>query len=233
MTPPSSDTLPRRSWCRAILLALALLGAAATGQAQDEWRVRRDADGIEIATRPVEGSPFHEVRGRMTLDAPVAAIVAALRDKTVAPQWIAYCAEASVLARPSETEALTYTWNDMPWPVRDRDIVMRVFWARDAGTGVVRMEAQAEADSAPPVEGRTRIEYVRTRWRLVPGADGTVDAEFRTHVDPASRVPAWLSNALLGDAPFRSMQRLRELLADGRYDEARFAFLEETVAGSP
>lgn len=230
MLLPSMVSRPRLG---PVLVLLALFAAASVTRAEDAWRVRRDADGIEIATRPVEGSPFHEVRGRVTLDAPMAAIVAVLRDKTVAPRWIAYCAEARILERPSETEALTYTWNDMPWPVRDRDIVMRVFWSRDAETGVVSMDAHAEAGSAPSVAGRTRLEYVRTRWRLVPGPGGSVDAEFRTHVDPASRVPAWLSNALLGDAPYRSLESMRALLGEGRYEEARFAFLgEASAAGS-
>jgi hypothetical protein len=212
-----------------LLAAAALLAVLAAGPARaDEasWTVRRTDDGIEVATRPVNGSAYAEVRARAKLDAPLAAVVALLRDKSAAPRWIAYCAESRVVATVSGTEVLTYTWNDMPWPVRDRDVVMRVRWFRDPDSGVVRMAATAEGDAVPHVRGRTRIETARTGWTLTPLPGGGVHAEFRSHVDPASAVPAWLSNALVVGAPHDTLRRMRAVLAEGAYSDASVDVLE-------
>ena len=215
----------RRSATCTLLLALGLSLAQALAAEEAPWTIRRDVDGIEVATRAVPGSPHTEVRARMRVDAPLAAVVALLRDKSVAPEWIAYCADSFVIEAPSETEALTYTWNAMPWPVRDRELVMRVRWFRDAGSGVVRMEARAEAAGGPSVAERIRITDARTGWTLAPNGDGSVDVEFRSHVDPASPVPAWLLNRLLVNAPHGTLERMRALLTEERYRSAELDFI--------
>ncbi|MEE4300796.1 MAG: START domain-containing protein [Pseudomonadales bacterium] len=208
-----------------MLTLLWLSLAAAAGAAEAGWTVRRDADGIEVSTRSAPDSPHAEVRARMRLEAPLAAVVALLRDKAAAPEWIAYCEESYVLETPSATEDVTYTWNAMPWPVRDRELVMRVRWSRDPATGAVRMEAEAQAEGGPHVPGRVRITDARTGWTLQPTSDDHIDVEFRSHLDPASPIPAWLLNRLLVNAPHQTLARMRDLLAEGRYRSAELEFL--------
>lgn len=216
--------------CRTVIATLALLLAGSIPAVAEEdgapWKVRRDRDGIEVSVRPVEGSPHAQIRARMVLDVPVASIVALLRDKDACGEWIAYCAEARVLERFGKRGALSYTWTDMPWPIRDRDVVARVRLERDADTGVVRFSADADPEALPEESGRVRLRHASTRWVLTPTEAG-VDIELRTHVDPASAVPAWILNSLIVDAPHGTLTRMRDLLLTGRYAEADLALFED------
>ena len=214
---------------RLITLLILLCAGSLPVLAEDDgaaWKVRRDRDGIEVSVRPVEGSPHAQIRARMVLDVSVASIVALLRDKDACRDWIAYCAEARVLERFGKRRALSYTWTDMPWPIRDRDVVARVYLERDAASGVVRFSADADPEALPEESGRVRLRHASTRWVLTPTGQG-IDIELRTHVDPASAVPAWILNSLIVDAPHGTLSRMRDLLQSGRYAEADLALFED------
>lgn len=88
--------------------------AAAIGFERDDWSIRRQEDGIEVATRSVADSKHDAVRARMTVKSSLAEVVALLKDEKACSEWAAYCAEANVLDERGETEAWIYTWNDMP-----------------------------------------------------------------------------------------------------------------------
>ena len=214
---------------RLIALLILLSAGSPPARAGDDgaaWKVRRDRDGIEVSVRPVQGSPHAQIRARMVLDVSVASIVALLRDKDACGDWIAYCAEARVLERFGKRQALSYTWTDMPWPIRDRDVVARVYLERDAASGVVRFSADADPEALPEESGRIRLRHASTRWVLTPTDEG-IDIELRTHVDPASAVPAWILNSLIVDAPHGTLSRMRNLLQSGRYADADLALFDD------
>lgn len=210
-----------------LALAMPLASEAASVVAADAegWIIRRQEDGIEVATCPVADSKHDAVRARMTVDASLAEIVALLKDEDACSEWAAYCAEADVLAERGETEAWVYTLNDMPWPVRDREVVSHIKWRRDAETGVVHMEGRAVDDPIEKTGNRVRLHDARSTWTLEPLADGGVRVEIVSHVNPSSLVPAALLNSMLVEAPHDTLRRMRTLLLTGRYANAEFDFL--------
>lgn len=217
-------------------LLLALAPAALAGQAEQEasspgafdWRLEREEDGIRVFTRAVEDSPYRAVRATMELDVAVSALVALVMDTDACPEWAAFCKEAFIVEPVSETEAWIYTHNDMPWPVTDRDAVSHVRWYRDLESGAVWMDAIADPEHMPEERGRVRLRDAVSSWRFAPLAHGTVEVSTEAHVDPAGPVPAWITNRLLVDAPLETMQKMRAVLATGRYDDASPDFLAET-----
>ena len=214
-----------------ILMLIPLLSAAAASEAASGvgegadagWIVRRDRDGIQIALRSVTGSRYQEVRGRMQLNASPAEVVGLLQDTNACKEWIAYCGSARIVEQVSAAEMVTYSWNDMPWPVGDRDVVARVRITLDSNTGAIRRVAQAEPDGVPVHPDRIRLRHATSIWTVTPNATGCA-VELRSHVDPASPLPAWLSNRLLVDAPFGTLGNLRTLVQTGRYSEATLRF---------
>lgn len=155
----------------------------------------------------------------MVVDSPIQALVAIIRDTEACREWAQFCAESYVHESLSAEEAYIYTLNDMPWPVADRDVLSHVTWTVDAETGQVDMEAVATQGILEPHPGHVRLTDARSHWTLRPLEDGRVEVETFAHVDPAGPVPAWITNRLLVDAPFRTLQQLRELGASGRYAE--------------
>lgn len=205
--PPAPLRCGVRTLQCVLLLCLGPLAAA-----EEAWRLEREADGIRVWTRPVAGSPHRAVRARTLMASPMEAIVTVLQDTDACREWAQFCAEARVHETLGEEEALIYTRNDLPWPVADRDVVSHVRWIRDDATGTVEMDAVATEGEMARQRGRVRLTDASSHWTLRPLAEG-IEVTTEAHVDPGGPVPAWLTNRLLVDAPFRTLQRLRELAA--------------------
>lgn len=143
------------SWIRR-LLALAPLGLPALASAQAD---------------PPDPLPSAVVVAR-TLDAPLSRVRSVLMDLERFGDWFPSISEWSVLSRDGDS-AVVYGRQSFPWPVRDRDYVVRYRWS-PTGAEVFLLTALALADAAPRSPPRTvRAEDFRTEWRLEPtGAAG-------------------------------------------------------------
>lgn len=190
-----------------------------------DWESKRLEDGIEVLTGNVEGSAFKAVRSVTTMVAPMAQLVAIIRDTANCSDLSELCKEAYAHKVVSETQLYIYNYNDLPWPVTDRDAMTHVVWSRDASTGTVRMKATVVGDIIPPKKKTIRLTYGETVWILTPQDSTTIKIVSESHIDPQGSVPAWITNKLLLDAPFDTLQNLRKLAASDRHATATFEFL--------
>ncbi len=191
----------------------------------------KDEDGIVVATKVVADSKFKAVQATMTVPARLEELVGLVRDVSACDQWAHLCKSSREIRVVSETELFVYSYNDLPWPVSDRDAVAHVNWSLDPVTGVVLMTANVVTDEVPevgkvpPVKGAVRLSYAMTSWRFLALPDGTTRVTTDAHVDPGGPLPAWVTNMLLVDAPFQTMTKMRDVVARGDYADAKFGFL--------
>ncbi len=216
----------------AALLAL-LAGASPAGAAAADWTLRRDAEGVRVWTRPVEGSAYHEFRGTVSVRAPVARVVTWIGDAERMPEWFFRCREAELVERLSPTEGVSYVVLHLPWPLADRESV--IHWRiadTEGGATVVRMENAP--DRLPPREGRVRVPNARGAWELTPQSDGTLEIALQMHFEPGGRLPGWIVNTVVVDMPYWTLRNLRDRLATGEphRDEERLV-RERPRAGAP
>ncbi|MCR9276512.1 MAG: START domain-containing protein [Pseudomonadaceae bacterium] len=210
----------------ALLLVSPFACVAAVGDDAAPWELKRDKDGITVYTRPVEGSNYRAVQAVMTVAATPSAAVALIFDTDACPQWADLCKESRVFEAVSETEMFVYTLNDIPWPVSDRDATTHVVWEHSESDGTVTMTATVVSDKLPKTGRTVRLSEGTTNWIFRPLPDGQLEITSRAHIEPGGAIPGWLSNRLLVDSPFTTMQGMRELLLSGRYDDVEIAFLD-------
>ncbi len=214
-------------WIFAAVLVLAS-PLVATAFAADEaaWELKRDKDGITVYTRPVEGSSYRAVQAVMTVATTPSAAVALIFDTDACPQWADLCKESRVFEEVSETEMFVYTLNDIPWPVSDRDATTHVVWEHSESDGTVTMTATVVSDKLPEEPRTVRLSEGTTNWIFRPLPDGQLEITSRAHIEPGGAIPGWLSNRLLVDSPFTTMEGMREQLLSGRYDDVEIAFID-------
>ena len=189
------------------------------------WEEQRDKKGIVIETSSVAGSPFKAVRGEMSVKASVSSLVALVQDLESCPDWAALCKEARVEKTVSDTETYAYIYNDIPFPVSDRDVYAHVIWVQDPESKKVSMTSTATAGGTPET-GAVRIQNAVSQWHFTPNNDGTTKVENFAHIDPNGPTPAWITNMMLVDSPFKSMQKMREIVEAGTYADVKIAFLQ-------
>lgn len=210
-----------------LLLAVALFTSQTVIGQDENWKLSRDQNGIRIYTRHVEGYAIDELRTQVTVNAPMNAVVAAITDADRYSEWIYSCTYSSVLNKISETEQYQYQVNDLPYPFSDRDIAIHFKIWQDAQTKKVYTSSVAVADYIPAKEGLVRLPVFVGGYEITPLAGGAISINYQVRFDPGGNIPDWLVNMFIVKAPYESTVRLRELIESGKYDSAKFMFLNQ------
>jgi hypothetical protein len=212
-----------------LVLLLSLLNQTALAAPEKTWELKRDNDGIQIYTKSLTGSKFKAVKAEMELAVPTRELVALVMDTEACPEWAALCKASEIVQQTSETDLHIYTLTQLPWPVKDRDAVTRVVWTLD-GSGKVTMSAEFVPGIVPETKKATRLTRGTTAFIFQPLDPAQTRVTSHAHIDPGGATPAWITNMLLVDSPFETMQGIRTLVTSGRYQDAQIEFLESAPA---
>ena len=206
------------------MFVLPVIGVAA----ELEWELKRDRDGIQIFTRSVEGSPYDAVRSVTEIEGVrLSALVALIEDAEACADWADRCAESYLVEQLSETESLVYTHNDMPFPVKDRDVVAHVVWQQEPDSLTVTMRSTATVGRMEEVSGRLRLTEANASWVFEPLQNGKVRITNEAHIDPGSALPGWVTNMLLVDTPFETLKAFVAEVHSSKYSNAEIGFVQE------
>lgn len=196
----------------ALLASMCAWGEGDTGG----WRPEKSGDGIHVYSRAVEGSSVRAVKAEVAVDAAFEDAVALLLDASQRPRWDELCTEASVVRQVSETEDVVYIHNDLPWPVSDRDMVLRRVWSVDADRSRAQIRASVIDGVLPEIAGRVRVTHADGVWTIKRGDATGVRITTEIHADPGGPVPDWLMNALSVQGPYKALRNIRHLLKSSR-----------------
>jgi hypothetical protein len=204
-----------------LLLPGTLYAQSPSDQATEDWELRKEENGIRVLTRPQPGSDFAAVRAEMVLqNVSLAALTALIEDPGACSLIESRCAEARVLERTSAQEMLLYRHNDMPFPIKDRDMVLRVNTVQNPETLQVAITLVSEDGILPENPRRVRLPSAALAWFFTPLAEDRVEVVSEGHIDPGASLPAWLLNRVLVDGPFATMEAVANTVAAAPFRDA-------------
>jgi len=199
--------------------------------AQDVWDLRKDEEGIQVYTRKVEGSPYDAVKAITVVEnVRLAAMIALVEDTAACSDWVDRCEESFLHERISATESYVYTHTNLPFPVKDRDMLSHVAWRQDPATLEVVMQSEATSDQLDDVRGRVRLVDGEVSWHFKPLGSGRVEITNHAHIDPNGPLPGWLVNLLLVDTPFETLKSFAAEITKPKYRDANIGFIQEPPA---
>lgn len=193
----------------------------------DDWILERDKNGVQVYSKPVAGSNLNAVRGVTTVQSSMNRLVTILRDPELRPRWDKLCGESYLYESISANEELVYVHSNMPWPVSDRDMLLRTVWEQDPTTLVVTMTGSGTQSILPEKPGRVRVIQANQDFILTPMGNGVVEVSSYIHLDPAGPLPAWLINSLSVESPYDALNRLKVLVDEPSIDDQFFEFISE------
>ncbi len=198
--------------------------------AETPWEEALARDGIVVHRRAAAGSPLHEVCGRGVVEAKLARVLAVLRDVAHEPEWIPKCSDASILEHRGGSVHIAYHRTSLPWPVADRDVVVRSEMTVDPDRRVVRIVTISTKDARlPPRQGVVRVPAMRAHWLLAPSEDGrATHVEYQAFAEPGGWVPSFLARWVSTELPYDTIVALRAQVKHRRYDH-----LARVLAASP
>ena len=183
-----------------------------TGAARAEtgdWVQERSELGITVFTRAVEGSSIREFRGEGLVRVPVDEILALLRTPARFKDWFPDTSESKGLPAQGG-DSYQYSVMDIPWPISDRDNVLRTRLQTDPDTGRVDIQIHAAPDAYPEQSGRLRVRKAHGSWLLDPRGPGETFVRFQMHLEPGGGLPDWMVNARTVGTPVRCARQFAQ-----------------------
>ena len=177
------------------------------------WSLKRDADGIKIYTRSVEGAS--DVKAlRVTLTAPgtPAQLAKVLMNIPGQKDWVYSTKSSKVLKKISDNEVIYYSEKAMPWPVTNRDAIMHLRITTVPGTGVMSVRANTTDYPVAEKEGVIRVPSSSVTWRITPTSGTEMKIEYEATLDPGGSVPAWVTNLFITKGPYETFKKLKAML---------------------
>lgn len=202
-------TKTKRPWL-VIFATLLSCFASASVTPPAEWEEIHRDELVTVYKKDVQGSDVLAVKGVGTLDAPFAKVVSVVLDAPSRSKWMEQVESVEILKVVSPTERIAYWHLSPPWPIRDRDLVIRETIEIDKAAKRLTLRMQSIEDPAyPPHPDRIRAELFDASFVASPVDGGTRTAMVaESHADPKGSIPKWVVNIYQKDMPTKSIRRM-------------------------
>jgi hypothetical protein len=215
-------------WMSALGLAATLIGSL-SAQA-GEWEQVYADENLRVQRRDYEGSELDEIQGVVRVKATLNALMALLKDAQFNQDWVYRSGGASILQDSGYAQAYVYGVVDAPYPMSDRDTVVRFDYHQDQETKEITVTITNFPAFIAEKADLVRVPKIVGYWHLKPQKDGWVEVTYQVYGDPGGWIPVWLANRA---AVISVQETLRNMIsAVSRYEGAISEFVDEAASSS-
>jgi hypothetical protein len=192
---------------------IAFVTVFAAPHAFADREVVREESGIVVEEESTPGRTLPILTGTTTMSAPPEQIAAWIGATHTYVDWMYNCEEARVVTGKGG-EVFGYNRIASPWPVSDRDVVLRSV-RNDKPDGTIRIQFLSTNDVEVPVpRGAVRMAHLAGSYDLTPVEGGT-HVIYTVDSDPGGSLPTWLIRQAGKDLPYFTLRNLRERAEKG------------------
>lgn len=176
-----------------------------------EWEHIDEDEGIDLWKQDVPGQLVPSFRGQVVIAAEIGAVSHAIEDYRAHPQWMHRCAESGVIRQLNELDAIMYNRLDSPWPVADRDVVVKTHKQVSADGSEIELSFQNVKDpQKPEIDGVVRMPKLVGHYKLTRAGAKKTKVEYQVAANPGGSLPQWIIKRVARDMPYVTLAKLRE-----------------------
>jgi len=198
--------------CKLLFIPLIMTLQVITVSAQDNWKLQKDKNGIQVYSAEFPDSKIRAIRVVANYDATPERIADIVMDINTSTEWVSHLKSCYVIKRVSQNELYYYAEVKLPWPALNRDFVAHLARNENVQTKTITIDGPAVAGLVPEKKGTVRINNSLGKWTITPLVDSQVRVEYVLHVDPAGSLPSWLVNMFSSETPMQIFENLRREL---------------------
>lgn len=208
---PSSYRLPLFLVC-----LLGLVGSAFAGT-EGTWQFIKADEGISVWKLEIPGQDLPGFRGQTMIDASIDDIMKTILNWKEHTQWMYRCKESQLVKRFDERQALMYNRTAAPWPVSDRDVVIKTHITRsDDQKHIYVAFTSQDTPLKPAVDGVVRMPRLVGFYKMWENEPGKTKVLYQVEADIGGSIPKWLAALGAKDLPYRTLSKLRERVMAGK-----------------
>ena len=194
--------------------------------AQTDWELKKEEDGIKVYLREVEGSKIQEYKAEAILKGKVSSYIAVMKDVNSYAELYEHTKEVRLI-NENDTFHVHYLVTDTPWPVKDRDAVYSSTYSQHYDTKLVRIDMKIETGYEDENDDYVRMEKADGYWLFDQVEPNKVEIIYQMHAEPGGSIPNWVINMFLVDTPIEDIKMLQERAQLEKYSNQKFNFLIE------
>ena len=194
---------------------LMLIGSGLIAQAN--WELVEKEEDMTVYVRKQEGSKVKEVKVEGRIKCELSELVKALEDVEGQTAWVESTIEATILDQQDAAHFIFYQSTDMPYPVKDRDVVLQYSRQQDPNTKAVSIEFRNIEGQKDISEDFVRIPDIYSGYTLKPDGAGHVSLDYILKIDPGGKMPKWVINMAITKGPIDTIRSLFDRIMSGHY----------------
>jgi hypothetical protein len=176
--------------------------------------LKKNADSVKVYTSHTENSDFQSIKAVFTVNTSLSLLAAMVWNVERYTHWQYNTTMAKVLKVENDHELIYHAEIEAPWPVSDRDMVVRLKISQNDKTKVLTIGTIGIPTYIPKGEGHVRVPMSKAQWIVTPLSKTKVSVEYVIHIDPGGSVPAWMVNMVCVEAPYDSFVKMRRLIGN-------------------
>ena len=193
-------------------IAITFILTGITSHAQKDCKLQKDLDSIKVYTCHTDTSRFKSIVAEFTLRTTIEQLTQLILNVPNLTKWQYNTIEAQTIKEISSSEQIYYTVIEAPWPVTDRDMVVRIKTKHDRNNRSLIITTESEAEALPKKVGYVRVPSSHAKWIVTQKNKNQLQIKYTMQIDPGGSVPAWLVNWVCAEAPYRSFKNLKAIL---------------------
>ena len=209
-----------------MIITLLLSFSCILANAQTDWHLKRDEDGIKVYTAATPNSDFKSIKVECTVNARLSQLIAFLLDVDKQPDWVYNSKHTQLLKKIAPNEFVFYSEVSVPWPCTNRDYIAHLLITQ-VSPQLLTIDSHTEPNLLPEKDGIVRIKNSVAHWEITSINATTQKIVYTVRFDPAGAIPAWLTNMFVAKGPFETFQKLRTNVSNPAYQNAHVDFLKE------
>src|SRR5262249_4361826 len=148
-------------------------------------------------------------RGQTIIDGSIDKIMETMLNWREHTQWMYRCKESTLVKRIDDHEAFMYNRTEAPWPVSDRDVVLRTLITRTPDQKHLQVAfSNMTTELKPEIDGVVRMPRLTGFYKMWEIEPNKTKILYQVEADIGGSIPKWLATLAAKDLPYRTLSKL-------------------------
>ncbi|MBL0340132.1 MAG: hypothetical protein IPP71_03955 [Bacteroidetes bacterium] len=183
------------------------------GQQDCELKISKDSIFVYTCKNPNSG--VKTIKANFTISTKASVFAGHLLNVPDYIHWQYNSIQTKVLKVESENELFYRSEIEAPWPVTNRELVVKLKITQDPQSKIMWIEIKNAATLIPETENLVRIKKSYGKYIVTPIDTNKLQVDYFLDIDPGGSIPDWILNMAIAEGPYQTFKNLIDRINSG------------------
>jgi hypothetical protein len=186
-----------------------------SGQVSDngaDWQLVKEKNGIQVYSTASKNVALKSIKVTGVFEGTPEKLWAIVKDVENQKEWVYGTKSSHLIKQISPNELLYYVETEVPWPVSNRDVPIRMKMSENKASQTLVISTVGMPGAVPANSDKVRVPHYAARWEVKAVSNDKIKVVYYLDLNPGGTIPAWVANMFVTKGPYETFANLRELL---------------------